>query len=141
MESTFTYCRTTNLDGSDIPYRQYVPKDRLFDFVSPGELFDKLSILEIKKNKGLKVDYEYSELFIFLKEYMPKISVIYDTLSSSNKSQWDLEDKIRTEVNLDDVGRFAILIREYNDNRVSLKNRINKVLDLGFEEKKEYKEN
>ena len=139
INSTNNVVSTSGYASTDIPFFQYIPKEKMFDIVSPGELFDKLSILEIKKNKGLEVNKEHNELFIFLKEYMPKISVIYDLLLSSNKSQWDLEDKIRTEENLEDVGRFAILIREFNDTRVGLKNKINYKLNLGYQERKDYK--
>jgi len=128
-----------SINGNDVAYNVYIPKEAVFNIVSPGELFDKLSILEIKKERGLKVEKEYNELFLFLKDYISKITAIYDLLLASNKSQWDLEDKIRVEQNLDDVGRFALLIREYNVTRVELKNKINDKLKLGYQEKKDYK--
>jgi hypothetical protein len=114
-------------------------KIELFKFVSPGELFDKLSILQIKRDKGLAVEEEYNTLHNFLFEFFPSVSLLFDSLVLSNRTQWDLEDVIRSEKDMSVVGKTAVLIREYNDNRVNLKNKINRKLQMGFEEQKNYK--
>lgn len=107
---------------------------------SAGDLFDKCSILRVKKEKGLNVP----ELEVFSKEVEeiirdnPTLELFYFRLIESNARQFDLEDVIRVEKNLEKVGQTALLIREYNDNRVALKNKINNIVGE-FEEVKLYK--
>lgn len=109
---------------------------------SPGDLLDKCSILEIKKNKGLNVLSEYSIIKDeVVKRYfiLPEIEKLYKALVDSNLEQFDLEDLIRVEKNLERVGEIALKIREFNDRRVNYKNIINKLSGESFPEIKSYK--
>ena len=64
--------------------------------VSVGELFDKLSILEIKKAKGLDVDIELRGLTDAYQEYNNTISrYLYIHLKELNSSLWLIEDAKR----------------------------------------------
>ena len=60
-------------------------------------------------------------------------------LSDIHRSIWDLESAVR-QGKLDndetEVGKRAIRIRNYNKQRVSLKNELNKLVGEGFQENK-----
>ena len=63
--------------------------------VSVGELFDKLSILEIKP-KGLDVDVELNKLSNAYQEYNTVISrYLFTHLKELNSSLWLIEDTKR----------------------------------------------
>ena len=70
--------------------------------VSVGELFDKLSILEIKKAKGLDVDIELDKLSSEYQQYNNIISkYLFIHLKEINSSLWLIEDKKRNFVYTD----------------------------------------
>ena len=119
--------------------------------VSVGELLDKISILEIKKekisnpdslkfinneydilknqfNKNVKVDDKLNELFKSLKEINGKLWIIED-------------DKRMCEKNSDFGEKFIKLSREIhflNDNRSKVKLEINKYTGSQIREIKQY---
>ena len=71
---------------------------------SAGELIDKITILEIKKEKisdqeNLKIiDKEYSSLKESLKKYLkigPEIKNLWSQLKQVNFRLWEIEDEIR----------------------------------------------
>lgn len=117
---------------------------------SVGELIDKLSILQVKKTKitnpeSLKyVNKEFELLYnsslIFLND--GDINQLYLSLIETNSKLWDIEDKLRvieTEKNFD--SKFIELARSVyytNDERFSLKNKINKITSSEIREVKEY---
>lgn len=108
---------------------------------SPGELFDKCSILEIKMGKGLPVKDEFalvkSEIDALTK-MVPSTNELYFKILDSNIKQYALEDRIRVEKTMTKVGKIALEIRVQNDIRVSLKNEINKATGYRFREEKKY---
>ncbi len=107
---------------------------------SPGDFLDRHTILAIKKDKGLDTEKELEEMKY---EYSLLINVIgvgdvYNELYRSNYIQYELEDKIRVEKDLKMVGQYALDIRERNDRRVELKNKINYICGYKFKELKLY---
>lgn len=110
---------------------------------SPGDLFDKCSILEIKKDKGLdSVLHEYKAVKEEVEHYIklePDTYNLYAEILESNRKQFDLEDLVRVEKSLEKVGKIALEIREFNDNRVRIKNEINKLCGYQYLEAKRYK--
>ena len=111
--------------------------------VSVGELFDKLSILEIKKAKGLDVDIELKGLSDAYQEYNSTISrYLYIHLKEVNSSLWLIEDKKRSlekEQNFhDDFIHYARLVYILNDHRARLKKEIDKVCNSEIREKKSH---
>ena len=106
--------------------------------VSVGELFDKISILEIKKDKikdKEKLKYIVDE-YNLLKEQMvnkvkpnEKLSGLFDTLKDINSKLWVIEDDKRLcEKNSDFGEKFIKLSRDIhflNDKRASIKLEIN----------------
>ena len=119
--------------------------------VSVGELFDKISILEIKKDKikdEEKLKYITDE-YNLLKEQMvdkvklnEKLSVLFDTLKDINSKLWVIEDDKRLcEKNSDFGENFIKLSRDIhflNDKRASIKLEINNQTDSKIKEIKEY---
>ena len=77
---------------------------KIYSEISAGELFDKISILEIKKNKIKDktkrniVLKELSSLQVTVKENIEKsksLTKLYKKLKSVNLKLWKIEDDIR----------------------------------------------
>ena len=119
--------------------------------VSVGELFDKISILEIKKDKikdKEKLKYIVDE-YNLLKEQMvdkvklnEKLSGLFDALKDINSKLWVIEDDKRLcEKNSDFGEKFVKLSRDIhflNDKRASIKLEINNQTCSKIKEIKEY---
>ena len=119
--------------------------------VSVGELFDKISILEIKKDKikdKEKLKYIIDE-YNLLKEQMvnrvklnEKLTSLFDALKDINSKLWVIEDDKRLcEKNSDFGEKFIKLSRDIhflNDKRASIKLEINNHTGSKIKEIKEY---
>ena len=119
--------------------------------VSVGELFDKISILEIKKDKikdKEKLKYIIDE-YNLLKEQMlnkvqlnEKLNGLFDNLKGINSKLWVIEDDKRLcEKNSDFGEKFIKLSRDIhflNDKRASIKLEINNQTGSKIKEIKEY---
>ena len=119
--------------------------------VSVGELFDKISILEIKKDKikdKEKLKY-ISDEYNLLKEQMvnkvklnEKLTSLFDALKDINSKLWVIEDDKRLcEKNSDFGEKFIKLSRDIhflNDKRASIKLEINNQTGSKIKEIKEY---
>ena len=119
--------------------------------VSVGELFDKISILEIKKDKikdKEKLKYIADE-YNLLKEQMlnnvklnEKLKGLFDALKDINSTLWVIEDDKRLcEKNSDFGEKFIKLSRDIhflNDKRASIKLDINNQTGSKIKEIKEY---
>ena len=119
--------------------------------ISPGELLDKISILEIKlekikdKNSQEKIKIEYKILKKIQNssiQMSDKIKDLYRSVSDVNIKLWDIEDKLRIcEKNKDFGKNFIELARGVyfnNDKRAKLKNEINEILKSNIREIKQY---
>ena len=119
--------------------------------ISPGELLDKLTILEIKlerikdKEKLTNISYEYDSLKTIVQRDIsqsPKLDTLYQELKLINGKLWDIEDDIRDcERNQDFSDTFVQLARSVyitNDKRASLKKDINTYLGSNLVEEKSY---
>ena len=119
--------------------------------VSVGELLDKISILEIKKEKikdteKLKfINNEYSILKDQFKKNVEtdeKLNQMYQSLKDLNFNLWEIEDdKRKCEKNKDFGERFIQLSRDVhflNDNRAKIKLEINNYSGSEIKEIKEY---
>jgi|TARA_X000000368_G_C22988028_1_gene693063 hypothetical protein len=119
--------------------------------VSVGELFDKISILEIKKEKikdpkKLKhINDEYNILDEQLKKNVnsdEKITKLFHTLKEINSKLWVIEDEKRLcEKNSDFGENFVQLSRNVhllNDKRANIKLEINNITGSKIKEVKEY---
>tara|TARA_B100001027_G_scaffold98548_1_gene67685 strand:- start:409 stop:798 length:390 start_codon:yes stop_codon:yes gene_type:complete len=119
--------------------------------VSVGELFDKISILEIKKDKiqnKEKIKFITDE-YNLLKEQMTKniktdknLERLFESLKDINSKLWVIEDDKRLcEKNSDFGEKFVKLSRDIhflNDKRASIKLEINNHTGSKIKEIKEY---
>ncbi|MBW0175988.1 MAG: hypothetical protein KXJ45_03515 [Candidatus Fonsibacter sp.] len=125
---------------------------KIYSELSAGELFDKVSILEIKKNKikdkGKRniVLKELSSLQETASENIKKsksITKLYKKLKFVNLKLWKIEDDIRNCERKRNFGdKFIKLARAVyftNDERSLVKNKINKLTKSNISEVKSYK--
>ena len=125
--------------------------DKILAEISAGELFDKITILEIKKakisNKDKLNDIEKELLSLneTVKKYIPNqssISKYVNDLKNINLKLWDIEDgKRAAEKNKDFGEKFIELARnvyKFNDERAKIKLAINNTLGSNIKEVKSY---
>ena len=116
--------------------------------ISIGELVDKITILEIKKNKlqNSKLENVLKELS-YLKRLMEKNKIeinddLFTQLKEINLTLWDIEDQIRIkEKNKEFDNTFIELARSVyfkNDKRAELKKSINRLSNSEITEEKFY---
>ena len=116
--------------------------------ISVGELIDKITILEIKKDKlkSLKLENILKELS-FLRAVLEKNSIFipdefFFQLKSINLKLWDIEDKIRIkEKNKEFDNEFIELARSVylnNDRRSETKKELNVMFNSEIIEEKSY---
>ena len=119
--------------------------------ISYGELLDKISILEIKKEKILdkeKLKFIQNEYKVLKEQFDkkvnsdPKIDDLFKSLKQINIKLWVIEDNKRMcEKNSDFGEKFIKLSRDVhflNDNRAKIKLEINKITGSKIKEIKEY---
>ena len=125
--------------------------DKILAEISAGELFDKITILEIKKEKIsnkeklVDVEKELNSLNDTVGKFIPEqsnISKHINDLKEINLKLWDIEDGKRAaekEKKFDD--KFIELARnvyKLNDERAKIKLAINKALGSNIKEVKSY---
>ena len=107
--------------------------------MSLGEIADRYSIIKLKSER---TDVDCKEEFDTLKNELngDEIYAYVNQLYEVNGRIWDLESDIRKgkegELGLEEVGRRAIMIRDFNKERINIKNTINTIYKTGFIEKK-----
>tara|TARA_Y100000590_G_scaffold95333_1_gene108150 strand:- start:1684 stop:2091 length:408 start_codon:yes stop_codon:yes gene_type:complete len=119
--------------------------------ISPGELLDKISILEIKlekvkdKKSQEKIKKEYKilkEIEISSIKMTDEIKNLIQCVKNVNIELWNIEDKLRIyEKNKDFGENFIELARGVyfkNDERAKFKNEINEILGSNIREVKQY---
>ncbi len=119
--------------------------------ISVGELFDKISILEIKKDKikdkdNLRfIEDEYKVLNDQLNQKIKsnsKLDELFVALKNVNSKLWDIEDEKRMcEKNQDFGDIFVKLSRDVhflNDDRAKIKLEINNLTGSKIKEIKNY---
>ena len=116
--------------------------------ISTGELIDKITILEIKKNKlqDLKLKNVLKELS-YLRELLEKHKIditddLFFQLKEVNLSLWNIEDQIRIkEKNKEFDNTFIELARSVyfkNDKRAEINKCINQLCNSEITEEKFY---
>ena len=121
--------------------------------VSPGELVDKITILEIKaeritdeeKLKNVKTELEllvqvWEAASVDAEAVLP----LKETLKGINQALWDIEDQIRVKESKQEFDQeFIDLARSVyvqNDQRAAAKKQINVLLGSKIKEEKSYAE-
>ena len=125
--------------------------DKILAEISAGELIDKITILEIKKEKIsnkeklVEVNKELISLNETLKKSInneSKISSFKNDLKNINLKLWDIEDGKRSaEKNNKFDEKFIELARsvyKFNDERAKIKLAINNTLGSNIKEVKSY---
>ena len=110
---------------------------------SLGDIIDRLTILTRKVFRGEEDAYKELE---YLREGLNKESYPGDIilacirLAHQNWAIWDLENDIRkegdpvTKFGLEEIGRRAMKIRDYNKKRIQYKNDLNQLSKKSFKE-------
>ena len=119
--------------------------------VSVGELLDKLSILEIKKDRIKDPDKQnfVKEEYVILKNQFEKnvkidekLKNLFETLKDINNKLWDIENEKRLCEKNSDFGEVFIKtsrdIHFLNDKRGNIKLEINNYSGSKIKEIKEY---
>ena len=125
--------------------------DRILAEISAGELIDKITILEIKKEKISNKEklIEVNKELLSLNETLnksinnkSKISSFKNDLKNINLKLWDIEDGKRSaEKNNKFDEKFIQLARnvyKFNDERAKIKLAINNTLGSNIKEVKSY---
>ena len=130
-----------------------IMSDQINTPISPGELVDKITILEIKKefiddvNKLKNINHEYD---LLMQIYNNDVSItdgvdeLKTKLKNINLSLWKIEDDIR-DCERDKIfdNTFVELARSVyftNDKRSKVKLEINLLLNSSLVEEKSYKD-
>ena len=121
--------------------------------VAPGELIDKITILEIKlqniKDEGklANIRREYEILMATFRENVPEsdaLRALTDELREANAKLWDIEDDIRdlerAKAFGEDFVAVARSVYRSNDRRAATKRKINELLNSAIIEEKSYAE-
>ena len=125
--------------------------DKILAEISAGELIDKITILNIKKEKItnneklVEIEKELKSLKdTFNKKIIPDNSLLelMEQLKKINLKLWDIEDEKRNaEKNKKFDERFIELARnvyKFNDERAKIKLKINNLLGSNIKEVKSY---
>ena len=120
--------------------------------ISPGELIDKITILEIKiekisdPDKLKNIKNEYRLLQQTYEECIPasqEIRRLISKLKAVNEKLWMIEDDIRDCERRKDFDKgfieLARSVYKNNDTRARLKREINMILDSKIVEEKSYR--
>ena len=112
--------------------------------MSLGEVLDRFTILRLKleriRDKNLIPEYEAFKKTIeeYKKNGVNLKQKWIDDLYEVNGKIWDLEFDIRRgkegELGLEEVGRRAIAIRNLNNIRVNIKNKVAEETGIGFKD-------
>lgn len=119
--------------------------------ISVGELLDKITILEIKKErihdqaKLLHINKELEALLDIVEEQgLNKTPKLTQALKEVNEALWEIEDNIRLCEKAQDFSeRFIELARSVyvtNDKRAEIKRKINDATGSDFFEVKSYED-
>ena len=118
--------------------------------VSWGELLDKISILEIKRERIVRADARANVMnehrllsgFGNMALRSDGVAPLYATLKAVNEELWEIEDAIREQEAAGTFGaEFIALARAVyhrNDERAAIKRAINEVMGSDLIEEKSY---
>ena len=125
--------------------------DKILVEVSVGELMDKISILDIKKDKikdRKNLEHIENEYKTLTKEYDNKVKIddklkdLYTSLKEINSKLWVIEDEKRLCEKNSDFGEIFIKLSRdihfLNDKRAQIKLSINNYTGSKIKEIKEY---
>ncbi|KKI19940.1 hypothetical protein CA236_10570 [Sphingomonas sp. ABOLG] len=118
--------------------------------VSWGELLDKITILEIKRDRIARAEArenvlrEYRLLRAIGAQVLNRsgVAALVEALKRVNETLWEIEDAIREQEAARDFGaefvRLARAVYQRNDERAAIKREINRALESDLIEEKSY---
>jgi len=111
--------------------------------VSIGEAIDKLTILDIKKDKITDnrlndVLNEFNYLNTKLEDFLNEYKYYYNILRGVNLKIWDLQDFVRENKNNENYTKILDEILNLNDSRFIIKKKINELSKSNLKEQKGY---
>lgn len=118
--------------------------------ISTGELFDRISILEIKNERlsrpeqRANVSRELQLLRARMADqgFVPQVWPLFAELRVVNETLWDIEESIRDCERRKDFGpefiQLARAVYHNNDRRAAIKRKINDLTDSALHEEKSY---
>lgn len=118
--------------------------------VSWGELLDKITILEIKRDRIARAEArenvlrEYRLLRAIGAQVLNRsgVAALVEALKRVNETLWEIEDAIREQEAARDFGaefvRLARAVYQRNDERAAIKREINQALESDLIEEKSY---
>ena len=125
--------------------------DKIFTEISAGELVDKITILEIKKNKISEkeklseIQKELLSLNETFKKSIPEEKIIKlqkEKLKEINEKLWNVEEGKRNCEKKKDFGeefiKLARNVYKFNDERAKIKLKINEILGSNIKEVKSH---
>ena len=125
--------------------------NKIYAEISAGELVDKITILEIKKEKItnkeklIEIKKELDSLTNTFNKSIKKninLEILTKKLKNINLKLWDVEDKKRELEKKQEFGKeFIELARnvyKFNDERAKIKLKINEALGSNIKEVKSY---
>ncbi len=125
--------------------------DRILVEIAPGELLDKITILQIKAERisePAKLANVRTELHVLESARQttvppsPELDELIAQLKQANEILWDVENDVRDCERREDFGdefvRLARSVYRLNDRRAALKRQINELLGSKLMEEKSY---
>ena len=125
--------------------------DKILAEISAGELIDKITILQIKKEKIVakdkvaEIEKELKSLTLTLKNNLPsnkEVDNLTKELKEINLKLWDIEDGKRLAEKNNTFGsefiKLARNVYKFNDERAKIKLKINNILGSNLKEVKSY---
>lgn len=116
--------------------------------VSFGEYFDRLSILKLKAlrvqapEKRAKAEHQLAQLRNVSGAPDPsRVESEVEALFQTNAALWDIENRIRAQIDAVEFAELARKIQFMNGERARLKAVIDRRLDCALSEVKEYEDN
>jgi hypothetical protein len=103
------------------------------------ELFDRLAVAQIK---WAKTHDNHAELAWYQSQVVhydfSKVADLFEELKKVHNQIWILESELKSgrecELSLEEIGRRAIVIRNFNHTRIAIKNQLAKILDCPVQE-------
>jgi hypothetical protein len=114
------------------------------EFLPELELIDRLCIARVKYERtggANQKELQWYELAFYPLGKKDGISEVVKELTEIHNHIWDLEWQLKSgveeQLSLEEIGRRAIKIRDYNNKRIALKNSVSKLLNSSVVEIKQ----
>lgn len=103
------------------------------------ELFDRLAVAEVKWSR---TNANHAELAWYVSQVanydVDQVKTLFEELKTVHNQIWDLESELKSgrehELPLEELGRRAIAIRDFNHKRIAIKNQMAEILECPVRE-------